>query len=154
MYRVEFRREFSYLLSSNIANMVSLHPGECYAVAGLSRTDSLALLLTGKCSVLNSQTFLHNIEAGEFLDSPEFDSSSEARSFQVTVCAGVTSKYISWQRSKLEYLLGKEGFIVTDTPNREQMCVLENESLDFTMQKDSLHALVRLQLSISVTLTF
>ena len=27
------------------------------------------------------------------------------------------------------------------------MCVLENESLDFTMQKDSLHALVRLQLS-------
>jgi len=99
------RREFSYLLSSNIANMVSLHPGECYAVAGLSRTDSLALLLTGKCSVLNSQTFLHNIEAGEFLDSPEFDSSSEARSFQVTVCAGVTSKYISWQRSKLEYLL-------------------------------------------------
>ena len=115
MYRVEFRREFSYLLSSNIANMVSLHPGECYAVAGLSRTDSLALLLTGKCSVLNSQTFLHNIEAGEFLDSPEFDSSSEARSFQVTVCAGVTSKYISWQRSKLEYLLGKEGFIVPDT---------------------------------------
>ena len=95
------------MLSSNIASLVILHPGECYAVAGLSRTDSLALLLTGKCSVLNSQAFLHNIEAGEFLDSPEFESCSEARSFQVTVCAGVTSKYISWQRSKLEYLLGR-----------------------------------------------
>ena len=95
-------------MSSNVANLVILHPGECYAVAGLSKTDSLALLLTGKCSVLNSQAFLHNIEPGEFLDSPEFDSCRESGSFQVTVCAGVTSKYISWQRSKLEYLLGKD----------------------------------------------
>ena len=77
-------------------------------MAGLSKTDSLALLLTGKCSVLNSQAFLHNIDPGEFLDSPEFDSCRESGSFQVTVCAGVTSKYISWQRSKLEYLLGRD----------------------------------------------
>ena len=107
-----FRREFSHLLSSSLASLVSLHPGECYAVAGLSKTDNLALLLAGKCSVLNSQSFLHNIEPGEFLDSPEFESSSsssqQSRSFQVTVLAGVTSKYISWQRTSLEYLLVKQ----------------------------------------------
>ena len=106
------RREFSSLLSSSLASLVSLHPGECYAVAGLSKTDNLALLLTGKCSVLNSQSFLHNIEPGEFLDSPEFESSScsspQSRSFQVTVLAGVTSKYISWHRTSLEYLLVKQ----------------------------------------------
>ena len=109
---VMFRREFSCLLSSSLASLVSLHPGECYAVAGLSKTDNLALLLSGKCSVLNSQSFLHNIEPGEFLDSPEFESSSscsrQARSFQVTILAGVTSKYISWQRTSLEYLLVKQ----------------------------------------------
>ena len=108
-----FRREFSHLLSSSLASLVSLHPGECYAVAGLSKTDNLALLLAGKCSVLNSQSFLHNIEPGEFLDSPEFESSTsscsrKSRSFQVTVLAGVTSKYISWQRTSLEYLLVKQ----------------------------------------------
>ena len=45
-------------------------------MSGLTRADSLALLLAGRCSVLTSACFLHNIEPGQFLDSPEFESSS------------------------------------------------------------------------------
>ena len=90
--------------------MSSLHPGECYAVSGVSRTDSLGLLLSGRCSVLTEAAFLHNIEAGQFLDSPEFESGSGSDStlFKVTICAAVPSKMIVWQRKELEYLFVKK----------------------------------------------
>ena len=91
---------------------MNLHPGECYAVANLSKTDSLGLLISGRCSVLNEQGFLHQIAESEFLDSPEFESmataSSESETFQVTICAAIASKYMVWQRSTLEYLFVKE----------------------------------------------
>ena len=102
------------MFSSNIAKVISLHPGECYAVQDLTRADNLGLLLSGKCSVLNEAAFLHNIDPGQFLDSPEFESSSGASNrsdrsvFQVTICAAVSSKYIVWQRSNLEYLFVKQ----------------------------------------------
>lgn len=107
--------------------MASLHPGECYAVSGLTRADHLGLLLAGRASVLNETAFLHNIEPGQFLDSPEFESSSSTNDntvfqvrrqdqnplnqiayFQVTICAAVPSKYISWQKCDLEYLFVKQ----------------------------------------------
>ena len=118
---------------------MSLHPGECYAVAGLSKTDNLALLLAGKCSVLNSQSFLHNIEPGEFLDSPEFESCSsnsrQSRSFQVTVLAGVSSRYISWQRTSLEYLLVKQprlGHVITALISRKVNRILQSVNTGIT----------------------
>ena len=104
------RSDFSSLLSSGLAKVSSLHPGECYAVSGVSRTDSLGLLLSGRCSVLTEAAFLHNIEAGQFLDSPEFESGSGSDStlFKVTICAAVPSKMIVWQRKELEYLFVKK----------------------------------------------
>ena len=90
--------------------MSSLHPGECYAVSGVSRTDSLGLLLSGRCSVLTEVAFLHNIETGQFLDSPEFESGSGSDNnlFKVTICAAVSSKMIVWQKKELEYLFVKK----------------------------------------------
>ena len=105
---------------------MSLHPGECYAVANLSKTDNLGMLISGRCSVLNEQGFLHQIAESEFLDSPEFESmataSSESETFQVTICAAVASKYIVWQRSTLEYLFVKEprlGMVVSALISRD-----------------------------------
>ena len=122
------RSEFSSLLSSSLAKVSSLHPGECYAVAGISRTDSLGLLLSGRCSVLTEAAFLHNIEAGQFLDSPEFDrgSGSDKTLFKVTICAAVPSKMIVWQRKELEYLFAKKpklGIVVGALISRYEKCV-------------------------------
>ena len=106
--------------------MRTLHPGECYAVAGLTKTDHLGLLINGRCSALNDQGFLHQIEESEFLDSPEFESlaaaNSEPEPFQVTICAAIASKYIVWQRSTLEYLFVKEprlGMVVSALISRD-----------------------------------
>lgn len=83
------------MVSSDFAQIMSLHAGEAYAVQNLTRTDRLALLLSGKVSptatvsilygncrstvfqvnVLSDNQFLHPILPCEFLDSPEFESS-------------------------------------------------------------------------------
>ena len=92
-------------------------------MSGVSRTDSLGLLLSGRCSVLTEAAFLHNIEAGQFLDSPEFESRSDRSVFQVTICAALSSKYIVWQRSNLEYLFVKQpnlGIVVAALVSRYQ----------------------------------
>lgn len=53
---------------------MSLHAGEAYAMQNLTKTDRLALLLSGKVNVLQDHQFLHPILPCEFLDSPEFES--------------------------------------------------------------------------------
>ncbi len=58
--------------------LVTLHPGECYAIENMTKTDRLGLLLSGKANVLTEKAFLHHVEPGEFLDSPEFESSTAA----------------------------------------------------------------------------
>lgn len=80
------------MVSSDFAQIMSLHAGEAYAVQNLTRTDRLALLLSGKVilqffseynelnhpfqvNVLSDNQFLHPILPCEFLDSPEFESS-------------------------------------------------------------------------------
>ena len=86
----------------------------------MTKTDRLALLVSGRVNVLNDRAFLHHIVPGEFLDSPEFESSGlnvsgygsigasvEESTFKVTVCAAVPSRCIVWQRNTLEYLLIK-----------------------------------------------
>ena len=87
----------------------------------MTRTDRLALLVSGRVNVLNDRAFLHHILPGEFLDSPEFESSglnfvagvnghagaAEESTFKVTICAAVPSRCVVWQRSALEYLLFK-----------------------------------------------
>ena len=86
----------------------------------MTKTDRLALLISGRINVLNDRAFLHHILPGEFLDSPEFESSglnvakdgiistaAEDSTFKVTVCAAVPSRCVVWPRSALEYLLFK-----------------------------------------------
>lgn len=112
--------------NSSCAQIVTLHTGECYAIQNLTKTDRLALLISGRVNVLNDRTFLHDIMPGEFLDSPEFESSGlnfsqgmgnsmagEESTFKVTVCAAVPSRLVVWQRTSLEYMLVKDPHLAT-----------------------------------------
>ena len=86
--------------------------------------------------VVSDRTTLHSIESNEFLDSPEFESSraagetkfrvhrflliatlsDEMNSFwmtKVSIVAVCPSRYLSWQRSSLEYLFAKETHLAT-----------------------------------------
>ncbi|KAK1127865.1 hypothetical protein K0M31_003357 [Melipona bicolor] len=94
---------------------MSLHAGEAYAMQNLTRTDRLALLLSGKVNVLSDSNFLHPILPCEFLDSPEFESSraSVDDKFKVSIVAASSCRYLYWQRSALEYLLVKEAYLAT-----------------------------------------
>ncbi len=69
---------FFFLFSLFPLKLVTLHPGECYAIENMTKTDRLGLLLSGKANVLTEKTFLHHVCPGEFLDSPEFESSTAA----------------------------------------------------------------------------
>ena len=91
----------------------------------MTKTDRLALLISGRVNVINDKSFLHHIEPGEFLDSPEFESSGanvstgynfsgitppigDDTTFNVTVCAAVQSRCVVWKRSNLEYMFVKD----------------------------------------------
>ena len=65
---------FRKLVSSEYAQLVTLHAGEAYALQNLTRTDRLGILLAGRCNVLSDNSFLHGIGPNQFLDSPEFES--------------------------------------------------------------------------------
>ncbi|GFR17619.1 popeye domain-containing protein 3 [Trichonephila clavata] len=116
IYRILFqplqvsRLSFQKLVSPECAQMVNLHPGEAYAMQGLTRTDRLGLLIKGKANVISGQHFLHQIQANEFLDSPEFESSRSGveEKFKVSIIATMPCRAIVWQRQSLEYLLIKE----------------------------------------------
>ena len=109
------------------AQIVTFHAGECYAIQNMTKTDRLALLISGRVNVINDRSFLHHIEPGEFLDSPEFESSGphvgqtsspynfsglastmgDDTTFNVTVCSAVTSRCVVWKRANLEYMFVK-----------------------------------------------
>lgn len=61
-------------MSEPFAQIMSLHAGEAYAMQNITRTDRLALLLSGKVNAMQDHQFLHPILPCEFLDSPEFES--------------------------------------------------------------------------------
>lgn len=109
------RMQFKRLVSVDAAQIANLHAGECYAIEGLTKTDRLGLLLTGRVNVMNEKTFLHNILPEEFLDSPEFESSNSEEIFKVSICAAEPSKYIVWQRQALEYIFVKDPYLAQIT---------------------------------------
>jgi hypothetical protein len=100
---------------------MTLHTGECYAIQDMTHTDRLALCVAGRVNVLNDRTFLHSIHPGEFLDSPEFessgpkwaDSTTAESTFKVTVCAAVPSRCLVWPRIALEHLFLKDPHLAT-----------------------------------------
>ena len=90
------RLQFKRLVSPEFASIMSLHAGEAYAMQNLTRTDRLALLLSGKVNVLSDSNFLHPILPCEFLDSPEFESSraSVDDKFKVKNVISFASRYV------------------------------------------------------------
>jgi len=115
------RPDFRKLMSSSLASVVSLHPGECYSIAGVTTSQQrLALLLSGSCSVSSPRLGnLGKVLPFQFLDSPEYEAGQgraplEApgpRLFQVTITAMESSRILVWQRGGLEYLLAKEPMV-------------------------------------------
>ena len=115
------RPDFRKLISSSVASVVSLHPGECYCVAGVTTSHQrLALLISGSCSVSSPRLeSLGNILPSQFLDSPEYEAAQgrgpleepKQKLFQVTITALETSRILVWQREGLEYLLAREPMI-------------------------------------------
>ncbi|PSN32421.1 hypothetical protein C0J52_27292 [Blattella germanica] len=106
---------FKKMVSSEFAQIMSLHAGEAYAMQNLTRTDRLGLLLSGKVNVMSDHQFLHPIMPCEFLDSPEFESSRATTDdkFKVSIVAATACRYLYWQRSSLEYLFVKEIYLAT-----------------------------------------
>ncbi|XP_014246930.1 popeye domain-containing protein 3-like isoform X2 [Cimex lectularius] len=108
------RIQFKKLISNDMAQIMSLHAGEAYALQNLTRTDRLGLLLSGKLNVLCDSHFLHPILACEFLDSPEFESRANMDDkFKVSIVAATSCRYLYWQRTSLEYLFVKETYLAT-----------------------------------------
>ncbi|KAF2885812.1 hypothetical protein ILUMI_20354 [Ignelater luminosus] len=109
------RLQFKRMVSSEFAQIMSLHAGEAYAMQNLTRTDRLGLLLSGKVNALCDNQFLHPILPCEFLDSPEFESSRNTidDKFKVSIVAASSCRYVFWQRSALEYLFVKETYLAT-----------------------------------------
>lgn len=106
------RLQFKKLVNDQIIKTQTLHAGEAYAVQNVTRTDRLALLLTGKAYVAQDKNILHPIATGEFLDSPEFESRANSENkFKVSIIACTTCRIMYWQRSALEYLFVKETYL-------------------------------------------
>ncbi|XP_077288485.1 popeye domain-containing protein 3-like isoform X2 [Arctopsyche grandis] len=109
------RFQFKKMVSSEFAQIMSLHAGEAYAMQNLTNTDRLGLLLSGKVNVMSGLQFLHPILPCEFLDSPEFESSRATvdDKFKVSIVAASSCRYLYWQRTSLEYLFVKETYLAT-----------------------------------------
>lgn len=100
---------FKKLISAEHATVLTLQEGDAYATQNVTRTDRLGLLISGVVTVIANNQFLHNIKEKEFLDSPEFESTTSGdEKFRVSLVATERSRYIVWQRSALKYLLIKE----------------------------------------------
>ncbi|XP_013396182.1 popeye domain-containing protein 3 isoform X2 [Lingula anatina] len=106
------RSLFKKLISPEHATIATLQEGEVYATQNVTRTNKLGLLVSGMITVIANGQFLHNIHEKEFLDSPEFESTSNKEDkFQVSLIATEYSRCLVWQRSALKYLLAKEPFL-------------------------------------------
>jgi hypothetical protein len=68
-----------------------------------------------RINVISGNHYLHCIEPGQFLDSPEFESSKTGTEdkFKVSLIAATPCRYIFWQRQSLEFLLIKETFLAS-----------------------------------------
>lgn len=108
------RLQFKKLVGEQMIRTQTLQPGEAYAVQNVTRTDRLALLLTGKAYVAQDKQYLHPIDSGEFLDSPEFESRANSENkFKVSIIAQTTCRILYWERSSLEYFFVKETYLAT-----------------------------------------
>ncbi|XP_053207260.1 blood vessel epicardial substance-like [Panonychus citri] len=102
---------FQRLSCPDNATIHRLEAGEAYSIQNLTKNDRLSLLISGRANVICNGNYLHPIEPLEFMDSPEFESNchnSNEDKMNVSIIAAVPCRYISWERSNLEYHLIKE----------------------------------------------
>nr|XP_054753844.1 popeye domain-containing protein 3-like [Lytechinus pictus] len=107
------KKEFKKILDCD-GEIYELDATGRYAMENKSRTDrQIAMLLTGRMIVSAGGQFLHYIHPTQFLDSPEWEASSDGTKskFQVTITADVDCRYIQWRRRKLENFLRREPFL-------------------------------------------
>ncbi|XP_038079121.1 popeye domain-containing protein 3-like [Patiria miniata] len=98
----------------NLGKISSLKIGEHYAEEGRTPCNRLSIIIFGKVKVFSDGDFLHNIQEKQFLDSPEWDSFSQAETrenFQVTLTATTYCRYMSWQRDNLRDFLGTHPYL-------------------------------------------
>ncbi|XP_003723894.2 popeye domain-containing protein 3 [Strongylocentrotus purpuratus] len=107
------KKEFKKILDCD-GEIYELDATGRYAAENKTRTDKqIAMLLTGRMIVSAGGQFLHYIHPTQFLDSPEWEASSDGTKskFQVTITADIDCRYIQWRRRKLENFLRREPFL-------------------------------------------
>ncbi|XP_041350700.1 blood vessel epicardial substance-like [Gigantopelta aegis] len=106
---------------------VTLPKGSIYAIEGITRCgEKVSLLIKGRVRVTYERLFLHNIEANDFIDSLEFDSTmphtETDERYQVTITVLQESSLLTWQfpalqdhldenpdlRTAFRYIIGKD----------------------------------------------
>ncbi|CAG5130536.1 unnamed protein product [Candidula unifasciata] len=103
---------YKRLVSPQFCALMTLEDGESYAVQAVTRTDKLGLLISGVMQAYSHQNLLHAITERSFIDSPEFESTlTGEETFQVSIVASGTCRYLVWSRQSLEYLLRKEPYL-------------------------------------------
>ncbi|MGH0154115.1 UNVERIFIED_CONTAM: hypothetical protein FKN15_063325 [Acipenser sinensis] len=104
---------YGEIVSCCDGEVTTLEKDHCYAMEGRTPIENLAILLSGRIRVTVNGEFLHYIYPYQFLDSPEWDSlrPSEEGTFQVTLRADTTCRYVGWRRKKLYLLFAKYRYI-------------------------------------------
>uniref|UniRef100_T1IVJ8 POPDC1-3 domain-containing protein n=1 Tax=Strigamia maritima TaxID=126957 RepID=T1IVJ8_STRMM len=104
---------FKKLVTNDQTQLVTMPAGEAYATQNMTRTDRLAILITGRANVLSDNNLLHPILARQFLDSPEFEAThaGSEEKFKVSVVASMPCRVLIWQREGLEFLFAKETYL-------------------------------------------
>ncbi|KAK2159154.1 hypothetical protein LSH36_157g02011 [Paralvinella palmiformis] len=106
------RAQFKRFIAPERCSVLTLHQGEPYATQDVTKTDRLSILLSGTVNVLSNGQFLHQIQERQFLDSPEFESSTHGEDkFHVSIIAATPCRYICWQRQSLQYFFAKDPYV-------------------------------------------
>ncbi|XP_055888495.1 popeye domain-containing protein 3-like isoform X4 [Biomphalaria glabrata] len=106
------RHLYKRLVCPEFCTLMTLHEGEAYATQSVTRTDKLGLLISGVMHAYSNRSLLHTITEKQFIDSPEFESTSTGEEkFQVSIVAAGLCRYIFWPRQSVEYLLIKEPYL-------------------------------------------
>lgn len=109
MSRFQFNR--LYRCSRGVQTIKSK---DYYAFENKTIVDSLSLLLTGRVSIHKNGILKHLIDAGQFLESPEwFNLSGNTDKHQVTMVALEDSQMLVWNRDKLKLSISNDRYLQT-----------------------------------------
>ncbi|KAI0212441.1 Popeye domain-containing protein 3 [Lamellibrachia satsuma] len=108
------RSMFKKLVCSEHCTVMTLREGDSYATQELTRTNRLALLVSGTANVYTNNRLIHSVCRMQFLDSPEFEATQLGdQKFHVSIVAESHCRYVCWLRRSLEYLFASEPDLAT-----------------------------------------